>query len=121
MNNTNSSQDEDGKFFFNLNLGHRNYLFFEHPHHNATYRDYLFLWFVRAPACQGAAGVDHGVGAGAEHAGVLCPQLLEDGEERGQDRPLLRHGRAAQVPPPPSLLLRNVMLLELSTNLREVS
>ena len=39
MNNTNSSEDEDGKFFFNLNLGHRNYLFFEHPHHNATYRD----------------------------------------------------------------------------------
>ena len=51
------------------------------------------------PACQGAAGFDDGVGAGAEHAGVLCPQLLEDGEERGQDRPLLRHGRAAQVPP----------------------
>ena len=101
MNHTNSSEDEDGKFFFNLNLGHRNYLFFEHPHHNATYRDCFSgqSCTTSTPACQGAAGVDHGVGAGAEHAGVLCPQLLEDGEERGQDRPLLRHGRAAQVPP----------------------
>ena len=48
--------------------------------------------------CQGPAGGADGVGAGAEHAGVLCPQLLEVGEERGQDRTLLRHGRAAQVP-----------------------
>ena len=50
------------------------------------------------PPWQGPAGGADGVGAGAEHAGVLCPQLLEVGEERGQDRTLLRHGRAAQVP-----------------------
>ena len=68
------------------------------------------------PPWQGPAGGADGVGAGAEHAGVLCPQLLEVGEERGQDRTLLRHGRAAQVPSS-----CNVMLLELPTNLREVS
>ena len=50
------------------------------------------------PPWQGPAGGADGVGAGAEHASVLCPQLLEVGEERGQDRTLLRHGRAAQVP-----------------------
>ena len=123
MNHTNSSQDEDGKFFFNLNLGHRNYLFFEHPHHNATYRDCFSgqSCTTSIPLARALLVLITGSVLGLS----MLVSCVRNCWRTARSEARTGHYSAMDAPPryrpPPSLLLRNVMLLELATNLREVS